>query len=77
MEEEIKTTLCSMPWCRVRFGYIGDDIPLECPKCRSFDKELSGGVTWTDKKYDGPRDDGHAHPIDIRVQKAGERKRIW
>ena len=76
-ENEIKTTLCTMPWCRVRFAYDGDEAPTECPKCRSFDRDLSGGVTWTEKKYEGSRDDGMFHPIDIRVQKAGDRKRIW
>jgi hypothetical protein len=41
--------------------------PRTCPKCRSFDTELSGGVTWTDKEYEGDRFDGLPHEIKYKV----------
>lgn len=43
--------------------------PRECPKCRSFSTELSGGVEWKDKKYEGSRYDGMAHPVSIKINK--------
>lgn len=51
--------------------------PSECPKCRSFNEELSGGVTWTNKKYEGSRFDGLSHPISINVSKYTDRKTRW
>lgn len=41
--------------------------PHECPKCRSFNKELSGGVEWKDKSYEGPRFDGSPHQIKYKI----------
>jgi len=41
--------------------------PIYCPKCISFDKELSGGVTWKDKQYEGDRFDGFPHEIKYKV----------
>jgi hypothetical protein len=69
--------VCQSPWCKGTFIYDGDEVPKYCPKCRSFDNELSGGVTWTDKTYEGSRFDGQAHPTSINIQKAGEKKRLW
>jgi len=69
--------ICQSPWCKGTFYYIEDVAPKYCPKCRSFDGELSGGVTWTDKAYEGSRFDGQAHPISINIQKAGEKKKLW
>jgi hypothetical protein len=43
------------------------EIPSECPKCKSFNTQLSGGVEWKDKVYDGPRFDGTAHQIKYKV----------
>ncbi len=71
------SAICSMPWCKGSFKYLGEERPEQCPKCRSFDNELSGGVTWTDKKYEGSRMDGLPHVIDIRVQRSDERKKNW
>lgn len=48
--------------------------PKECPKCRSFNSDLSGGVSWTDKKYEGPRDDGRPHPFAYNVTRSTERR---
>lgn len=43
------------------------EAPNQCPKCRSFDKELSGGVEWKDKTYEGSRFDGLPHQIKYKV----------
>ena len=63
----------------VKIDKILDDIkkvpPTECSKCRSFNDDLSGGVTWTDKKYEGPRYDGSPHPISVNVSKYTDRKK--
>jgi len=41
--------------------------PSECPKCRSFATELSGGVEWKEKTYEGSRFDGMSHQIKYKV----------
>lgn len=41
--------------------------PKECPKCRSFANELSGGVEWKDKQYEGSRFDNIPHQIKYKV----------
>jgi len=41
--------------------------PSVCPKCKSFDTELSGGVNWKTKEYEGPRFDGMPHEIKYKV----------
>jgi hypothetical protein len=73
---ELKQTICKNPWCKVTFNYQGDVVPDQCYKCIGFEN-TSGGVTWTEKKYEGPRFDGQPHPISINIQKAGENKKLW
>lgn len=41
--------------------------PTECPKCKSFNNELSSGVEWKDKTYEGSRFDGTPHQIKYKV----------
>lgn len=41
--------------------------PSQCPKCRSFETELSGGVEWKDKEYEGSRFDGMPHQLKYKV----------
>lgn len=41
--------------------------PTTCSKCRSFDTELSGGVNWSDKEYEGKRFDGTPHRFSYKV----------
>ena len=60
-------SICSNPWCKAPYSYEGDIAPGQCPKCISFDKDLSGGVTWVTKNYTEPRDDGRAHEIMINM----------
>lgn len=67
--------VCKSPWCKAHFEYFKPDAvdgnevapPTTCPKCRSFDNELSGGVTWTDKEYEGSRFDNTPHQIKYKV----------
>lgn len=70
------TAICRNPWCKARFPFFEQDRievdgalcdPKECPKCKSFNNEMSGGVTWTDKQYEGDRFDGMPHQIKYRV----------
>lgn len=63
----METKVCKNPWCKGTFKYTQEDMietfnengssfftpPKTCPKCKSFDTELSDGVTWVDKKYEG------------------------
>lgn len=59
---ELKT-VCSNPWCKATFSYKEEDIminkdgdkilPKVCNKCKSFDTELSGGISWEERKYEG------------------------
>ena len=41
--------------------------PTNCNKCKSFDTELSGGVEWKDRTYDGSRFDDMPHEIKYKV----------
>jgi len=41
--------------------------PSQCPKCISFNSELSAGVEWKDKEYEGSRFDGIPHQIKYKV----------
>ncbi len=41
--------------------------PTKCPKCKSFETELSGGVDWKDKEYEGSRFDGMPHQLKYKV----------
>lgn len=67
--EDIKISVCKNPWCKATFEYKEDVTPEFCRKCESFDKDLSGGVTWTDKKYEGSRYDGRPHMTSVKVNK--------
>lgn len=75
MEEEF-TSVCSNPWCKATFRYTENDFiksegqlihPKECKKCKSFSNEMSGGVEWKDKTYEGDRFDGVARQISYKV----------
>ncbi len=64
--------VCKNKWCKAHFKYndeeIGEkEVPKQCKKCISFSDNLSGGVSWEDKHYEGPRDDGRAHQISYKV----------
>lgn len=64
--------ICCNPWCKALFEYSDakdsdSDSPVQCPKCKSFDSDLSGGVTWNTKEYEGSRLDGMPHQIRYRI----------
>lgn len=67
--------ICKNPWCKAQFSIKDLDIkeedgkkiyPTVCNKCKSFDTELSGGVEWKDKEYEGNPWEG-AHQISYKV----------
>ncbi len=73
--EELKT-VCRNPWCKGTFSYkeeemtiVGDEKfpPKQCKKCQSFENDLSGGIEWKDKEYEGERFDGMPHQIRYKV----------
>lgn len=43
------------------------EAPKECPKCRSFNNDLSGGIEWKEKEYEGNRNDMMPHEIKYKV----------
>jgi len=68
--------VCQNPWCKATFTYTENDFiksevslihPRQCKKCRSFSDEMSGGVEWKDKTYEGGRFDGTPHQISYKV----------
>jgi hypothetical protein len=48
-------------------GEVQKNPPSQCNKCRSFNSELSGGVEWSDKEYEGSRFDGMPHQMKYKV----------
>ena len=73
---ENNTAICGNPWCKATFNYFLCDMidvdgnmiaPKNCNKCKSFDGELSGGVSWVDKEYEGSRFDDTPHEIRYKV----------
>lgn len=75
--EELRS-VCQNPWCKATFNYTQSDMisvkgsdemirPKVCHKCKSFDNELSGGVTWEDREYEGDRFDDRPHQIRYKV----------
>ena len=69
-------SVCKNPWCKAHFTYKDSDMleqdgemipPSECSKCRSFNNELSGGIEWKDKEYEGSRFDGMSHQIKYKI----------
>ena len=75
---EIDKTVCKNPWCKATFGYMENEMillegsdtkfpPQQCRKCRSFDTQLSGGIEWKDKEYEGSRYDGMSHQVRYKI----------
>ena len=66
--------ICKNFWCKGTFivndaEYAKNPVNV-CPKCKSFDTELSGGITFVEKKeYAGERFDGKPHQEKINIQK--------
>ena len=60
-------SVCNNKWCKSHFEHEDSYIGRICPKCKSFDIELSDGVTWEEKTYEGSRFDNTPHLISIKV----------
>lgn len=56
--------ICKNPWCRAPYSFEGEMPPGECPKCKSFSKDVSGGVSWSDRVYNEPKNAG-PNAVDI------------
>jgi hypothetical protein len=74
---EIKKTVCRNPWCKSTFEYKdydleivnGEEVPPRfCKKCISFDKELSDGVKWENKHYEGNPFKGDATEVSYKIK---------
>ncbi len=79
----MNTKICKNPWCRGTFVYQENDMieifnedgtfelfpPKTCPKCKSFNDELSDGVTWTDRTYEGDRSYFEPQSFKYRITK--------
>lgn len=74
---ETLKTICSNPWCKAPFFFTEDDCkevdgvviePKVCHKCKSFDNQMSGGVTWEDKVYEGDRFDNTPHEFKYKIR---------
>jgi len=66
------TIVCKNPWCKAHFSYdeeIINEEPKQCPKCVSFNTDLSGGVEWKTKTYEGSRYDDGMQEIKIKINK--------
>lgn len=70
-----KQLVCNNPWCKGTFFFEiekakevdGKKIfPKVCNKCESFDHQMSGGLTWEDRKYDELTDTS-PHEINYKV----------
>lgn len=80
LQKVTKLALCRNPWCKAQFRvniYPGEPLPKVCNKCKDFDENLSNGVTFTEKKYEGNRNDGNTHEVKIDVNDYNERGSIW
>lgn len=71
-----RNSICSNPWCKAPFTFFDGDLqnidgrlqePKHCKKCQSFNTELSGGVTWQDREYEGDRYTNEPHQIRYKV----------
>ena len=58
-------SICQNPWCKCQYSFDTETPPGQCPKCKSFNNSLSGGVTWNDIVYQEPRMDGKETEVKI------------
>ena len=72
----MQQAVCKNPWCKATFYFEEEQAPKTCFKCTGFE-QTSGGVTWSDKKYDGPRFDGQPHQIQVNVDRSVDQKKYW
>lgn len=75
----MESKICRNPWCKAKFTYTEIDLikdengelisPNTCKKCDSFDNDLSGGVIWKTKEYDGSIFDNQPHSFKYKIKK--------
>ncbi len=63
----MEKSVCQNKWCKATYERPDGDTNRVCPKCMSMDSELSGGVSWNDKVYEGGRFDGLPHQVRVKV----------
>lgn len=61
--------VCQNKWCKGTFEKNEDSEDHVCPKCKSMSTDVSGGVEWVDKSYEGSRWDGMPHQVSIKVNR--------
>lgn len=78
---EMISRTCANFWCKGSYTISTDDLKKNftfystCPKCRSFNTELSGGVTNNGQKiYSGDRFDNTEHEVTIKEHQVGFRR---
>lgn len=69
-KSEISEFICSNKWCKAKYTmekkkYYEEGIRT-CDKCRSFETELSDGVSFDNKKYSGERFDNKPHQTEFK-----------
>jgi hypothetical protein len=76
---ETLRAICSNPWCKAPFEVTIEENNHSkiCYKCFSLESETSGGVTWTEKTYEGSRFDNQPHQISINVNRAIDQNKKW
>jgi len=63
-------SICDNPWCKATF-FLDENSEKDqkvCPKCKSFNSELSAGVSWKDKEYEGNRYDSTPHQFIYKIK---------
>lgn len=72
----LRTTICSNPWCKAQFNFNEGEFvdvdgklqePKQCKKCMSFNSDLSAGVTWQEREYEGERYTNEPHQIRYKI----------
>lgn len=77
---EMIPKICQNAWCKAQFYFSEKDMiesdetgelikiePPYCPKCKSFNLELSGGVSWEERQYEDDPFINGPFPIKYRV----------
>lgn len=75
--------ICKNAWCKAQFFFTESDMiesdeitengevlkiePSFCPKCISFNYELSNGVSWEERQYEDDPFSNGPFPIKYRV----------
>ena len=61
-----RNSYCKSKYMEIRKNYYSSDRYKTCKKCRSFNEELSDGVTFNKKQYSGERYDNKSHETQFK-----------